>query len=107
MIQLNNNLLEEIGLGSLPDKEKKSLLDHIYETLETRVGMRLAERMTEKQFDEFESFYRANDEKGAYNWLQTNFPNYKEVVQEEFDKLKKEVASSAKQILEASEDKKD
>jgi len=36
--------------------------------------------------------------------LQTNFPNYKEVVQEEFDKLKKEVTENSSQILDASKD---
>lgn len=107
MIQLNDNLLQEIGLGSLPQQERVSLLNHMYETLETRVGMRLAEQMSEEQFDEFEKFYQSKDDKGAYNWLQTNFPNYKVVVQEEFDKLKKEVELSATQIIEASQDKKE
>ncbi len=107
MIQLNDNLLQEIGLGSLPQQERVSLLNHMYETLETRVGMRLAEQMSEEQFDEFEKFYQSKDDKGAYNWLQTNFPNYKAVVQEEFDKLKKEVELSATQIIEASQDKKE
>lgn len=107
MIEINDNLLQEIGLGSLPKGEKVSLLNHIYETLETRVGMRLAEQMTEKQLEEFEKFFQAKDEKGAYGWLQTNFPNYREVVQQEFDKLKLEVKTSAKDILSASEQQED
>ena len=103
MIQINDALLDEIGLASLPQEEKRSLLSHIYETLELRVGMRLADQMTNEQLDEFEKYFEARDDKGAFNWLETNFPNYKEIVQEEFDKLKVEVAQSAPQILSASQ----
>ena len=103
MLRIDNSLLQEIGLGSLPDTEKNSLLKHIYDTLEMRVGMRLADQMTNEQLDEFESYYEAKDDQGAFKWLETNFPNYKDIVQEEFDKLKAEIAQSAPQILSASQ----
>jgi hypothetical protein len=102
MIQINDNLLLEIGLGQLPQTEKRGLLNHIYETLELRVGMRLADQMSNQQLDEFERYFEAKDDKGAFTWLESNFPNYKDIVQEEFDKLKAEVAQSAPQILSAS-----
>ena len=104
MIQINDNLLKEVGLGDLPQEERVALLNHIYETLELRVGMRLAEQMNEKQFDEFEQFFQSKDDKGAYNWLQTNFPNYKDVVAAELDTLKNEVQSNAPMILAASQE---
>ena len=103
MIQINDALLTEIGLGSLPQEEKRGLLNHIYETLELRVGMRLADQMSNEQLDEFEKYFEARDDKGAFNWLETNFPNYKDIVQQEFDKLKAEVSQSAPQILAASQ----
>src|ERR1700712_5608922 len=103
MLKIDNNLLEELGLGGLPDAEKNSLLKHIYETLEMRVGMRLADQMTNEQLDEFEQYFEAKDDAGAFKWLESNFPNYKDIVQEEFDKLKAEVAQTAPQILAASQ----
>src|SRR5476649_1163351 len=102
MLKIDNSLLEELGLVSLPDAEKNRLLKHIYETLEMRVGMRLADQMSNEQLDEFEQYFEAKDDAGAFRWLETNFPNYKDVVQEEFDKLKGEVYQSAPQILGAS-----
>jgi hypothetical protein len=102
MIKLDNNLLEELGLGTLPAPEKDKFLKHIYETLEMRVGTRLAERMTDQQLDEFETFIENKDDAGAFHWLETNFPNYKEVVAEEFDKLKAEIKAVAPDILGAS-----
>ena len=102
MFQLDDNLLQELGLGSLPPAEKNKMLTHIYETLELRVGMRLAEQMSDAQLDEFEGFIDRNDEAGALHWLETNFPDYKKVVAEELDKLKSEIKAQAPAILEAT-----
>lgn len=103
MFKLDNALLEELGLGTLPAEEKNRMLNHIYETLEMRVGMKLAEKMTNEQLDEFEGFIDKNDEEGALKWLSSNFPNYKQVVADELDKLKAEIKASSEQIVEASQ----
>ena len=103
MLKIDNSLLEEIGLAALPEAEKNSFLKHIYETLEMRVGIRLADQMSNEQLDEFEQYFEAKDDAGAFKWLETNFPNYKDIVQQEFDKLKGEVAQTAPQILAASQ----
>ena len=102
MFKLDNTLLEELGLGSLPADEKAKMLNHIYETLEMRVGMKLAERMTNEQLDEFEAFIDRNDEPGALKWLETNFPDYKQVVAEQLDVLKAEIKQNAPAIVAAS-----
>ena len=101
MFKLDNALLEELGLGSLPADEKNKMLAQIYETLEMRVGMKLAEQMTNEQLDEFEGFIDRNDEAGALTWLETNFPNYKQVVAEELEKLKAEIKATSAHIIAA------
>jgi hypothetical protein len=98
-LKLDNNLIDELGLGSLPEQEKQLLLRQIYEKLEMNVGVRLADQMSNDQLDEFEKFVDANDDKGAFQWLETNFPNYKDVVNEEFEKLKVEIKQYAPQML--------
>ena len=100
MFKLDNNFLTDLGLGDLPASEKNQMLSHIYETLEMRVGIKLASKMTDAQLDEFESYINNNDQAGALKWLETNFPNYKDVVAEELNKLKGEIKESAPQILE-------
>src|SRR6185503_19754195 len=102
MFQLDDNLLRELGLGDLPAAEKNKMLAHIYETLELRVGMKLAEQMSDAQLDEFESFIDRNDEAGALKWLETNFPDYKQVVADELEKLKAEIKQQAPQIIQAT-----
>ena len=66
MFKLDNTLLEELGLGGLPAEEKNKMLAHIYETLEMRVGMKLAEQMTNEQLDEFESFIKSFKEANCF-----------------------------------------
>lgn len=103
MIKLNDDLLRELGLDSLPLEEKKRMLAHIYETLEMRVGMKLAQQMTDQQLDEFEQFIKSNDEAGALHWLETKFPHYKDVVAAEFENLKAEIRQVAPQILASAQ----
>jgi len=77
MFQLDDNLLQELGLGVLPPAEKNRMLAHIYETLELRVGMKLAEQMSDAQLDEFEGFIDGNLDH-ASNYLNNNFPNWQQ-----------------------------
>lgn len=102
MFKLDNNFLIELGLGSLPADEKNKMLSHIYETLEMRVGMKLAEQMTDAQLDEFEAYINRNDEAGALSWLESNFPDYKQVVADELEKLKNEIKAVAPSIVTES-----
>lgn len=103
MFKLDENLLKELGLGELPTEEKNKMLAHIYETLEMRVGVKLADQMSDEQLDEFESYVNKEDQEGALKWLETNFPDYKQVVANELDGLKKEVKASAEQIVAAAQ----
>lgn len=102
MFKLDENLLNELGLGALPTEEKNKMLAHIYETLEMRVGMTLAKQMTDAQLDEFEAYVNKDDQKGALTWLETNFPDYKKVVANELEGLKSEIKATSEDIVAAS-----
>lgn len=103
MFKLDDNLLIELGLGSLPNVEKNRMLSHIYETLEMRVGMKLAQQMSNDQLNEFEKLIDQNNEAGALKWLETNFPDYKQVVASELESLKTEIKTEAPKIIAAIE----
>lgn len=105
MLKLDNNLLEELGLGSLPEDQKRSMLQHIYETLELRVGTNLANQMSDQQLEEFEKFIDDGGDANqaeALKWLETNLPNYKEVVNQVFEALKGEIKQMAPQLVASS-----
>jgi hypothetical protein len=110
--KLDDQLLEELGLAALPPHDKQALLRQILETLEMRVGTTLASHMSDAQLDEFERLMPAEGdnqatiqqkEQQALKWLESNFPNYKQVVNDELEKLKSEISQSAPQILAASQ----
>lgn len=112
MFKLDDNLLRELGLGELPAQEKNRMLAHIYETLEMRVGMKLAQGMSDDQLREFEQLMplehdsieiKKDKEQQALRWLETNFPDYKKVVADELEKLKNEIKEAAPQILASSQ----
>ncbi|HUB93016.1 MAG TPA: DUF5663 domain-containing protein [Verrucomicrobiae bacterium] len=105
MLKLDNDLLNELGLGSLPEDQKRAMLQHIYDTLELRVGTNLANQMTDRQLEEFEKFIDDNGDANqdqALQWLEANLPHYKQVVNDVFEALKLEIKQMAPQILAAS-----
>ena len=102
MLKIDNHMLQDLGLGDLPKEEKNKLLNHVYETLEMRVGTTLAAKMSNTQLDEFETFIDANNEAGALKWLETNFPDYKKVVANELEKLKVELKNGVGEIIKAA-----
>ncbi len=77
MFQLDDKFLQDVGLGELPDDQKKMFLDHFREQLELRVGTKLSEGLSDAQLEEFESFIDRKDDK-VNAWLAANVPNYEE-----------------------------
>jgi len=102
MIRLDRALLEELGLGALEGAVAKAFLEHIYETLEMRVGTELASAMSDEQLSEFEVFIDSGaeeDESAALAWLEDNLPSYRVVVGGVFEALKEEIRGLAPAIL--------
>lgn len=55
MFQLDDQFLTDIGLGDLPEDQRKPFLQHVYDQLEYRVGISLSEGMSDAQLEEFEA----------------------------------------------------
>lgn len=107
-LQLDDNFLQDLGLGGLPDDQKQAFLQHVLETLELRVGTKLSEGLTDEQLEAFEKLtpdpsdspqVAEEKQRKALQWLETNRPNYRQVVAEELENLKNEIRSNAGNIL--------
>ncbi len=77
MFRLDDNFLEELGLGGLPPEQKQAFLQHIYSELEMRVGERLTDGMSDELLDEFGYFVDMNQD-GMTTWFNENLPDYSE-----------------------------
>ncbi len=77
MFQLDDQFLQDIGLADLPDEQKGPFLQHVYDQLEYRVGVRLSEGMTDAQLEEFESIIDRKPEV-VQGWIAQYAPNYTE-----------------------------
>lgn len=95
MIEINVEWLRELGVSEdVSAYDLNRLLRFAYQTLEMRVGIELADQMTNDQLDEFEGYFQAKDDAGAFQWLEANFPNYKDIVQNQFGLLTDEMRAA-------------
>lgn len=100
MFQLDDKFLQSVGLGDLPDDQKQAFLQHTYETLEERVGTRLASSLSEAQLEEFEGFATHNEEK-INAWLNENVPNYQD--EEDYKQLAASAPDNVPPLVVAAE----
>lgn len=95
MFQLDDQFLQDVGLGGMPDDQKQAFLQHIYSELELRVGTKLSEGLSDDQMAEFESFIDRNAET-VEAWFSAHLPNYAE--QQDYQQLKSGAPESASQL---------
>ncbi|HWZ65511.1 MAG TPA: DUF5663 domain-containing protein [Patescibacteria group bacterium] len=99
MIKLDDDFLASLGLAGMSTDDKKAFLQHIYEELELRVGVELSKGLTDQQLEEFGTIMDSGDQAESLKWLETNCPNYKDVVASELEKLKQEIISNKDQLV--------
>ena len=86
-LQLDAQRLDRLGYRGLTSAQVNELLDELYNAGEEIVGFKLAGLMSNQHLDEFEVFVDADDSDAAFKWLESNFPNYREIVEETFEYL--------------------
>ena len=75
MFQLDDNFLQQVGLGGLPEDQKQAFLAYFREQLEFRVGTKLSDGLSESQLSEFEAFMNRNMDI-TNQWVTANVPDY-------------------------------
>ncbi|GHU08343.1 hypothetical protein FACS189431_4420 [Alphaproteobacteria bacterium] len=94
--KLDNQFLVDLGLGDLPEDQKKAFLQHIYSELEIRVGEKLTQGMSDAMLDEFGYFVDKNlDQMKA--WLAAHVPDY--TAQPDYQKLQQRAVDTDEATL--------
>ena len=79
----------------MPEAQRKAFLDYVEEELEVRVGRKISEGISEEKLREFEM---ASKEE-ALRWLEENKPNFREIIRETVEELKREITENRDKIL--------
>lgn len=79
------DVLWDLGYRSMTRAQVTDSLNEIMDTLELRVGTRLAELLDSNQLARFERIIDGHDEMGALVWLRQNIPNYRDFVSSEYE----------------------
>ena len=98
IIQIDDELLDTVGLPLLPDELRAVMLEYIGRTLDVRVTASLRAQMSDEQREEFQRLSDLGDTPTRL-WLERNFPTYISVMEEEFDNLCADIRSVAADIL--------
>ena len=95
-MEFNEQFLQEMGLSSMPEEQKKKFLAYIQEELEIRIGERIAMGLTETQLNEFDMI---SDQSEATKWLEKNRPDYREIVARTIEEMKQEIRTNRDKLV--------
>lgn len=75
MFQIDDRFLTDAGLGALSAEDRAGLLQHLYETLELRVGTQLSHGLSDAQLEEFECIID-RDVDVMVAWVERHAPHF-------------------------------
>lgn len=95
-MRIDDEFMEEVGLGAMPEAEKQAFMKHAEEELEVRVGQAVGADLTDEQMREFDGI---EDLSEATQWLEQNAPNFRETVAHVYEMFKQELINERQHIL--------
>lgn len=98
-MQIDDEFMEEVGLGAMPEAEKQAFMKHAEEELEVRVGQGVGAGLTDEQMREFDQIEDLDE---AMRWLDSNAPDFREVVAQIYEAFKQEIIGERQSILNAA-----
>lgn len=99
-ITLDDQTLKELGLDGFSETEKNAILKRIYESLELRIGSRIAQKVSEEELKKFTEMTEQGKDEEAAQWLKEQVPEYQDIANEELDKIKQEIKDTSRNIME-------
>lgn len=88
LVQLDDELLKELGFDEFPDEEKQAILATMAKNLELKMGLRIAETLSDNQLEELNNLIGEGKDSEAQQFLRDNVTNYEEIAREELQKYK-------------------
>jgi succinate dehydrogenase flavin-adding protein (antitoxin of CptAB toxin-antitoxin module) len=90
---INDKFLEEAGILIADPVTRLSKIDYLMGKLETMVSNKIAHELSEEDLNELERLMESDGEEDPLEWLVEKFPQYRAVVQAQYNKLQAELKS--------------
>jgi hypothetical protein len=91
-----------LALGiNLEDKDVDSLITHLNETVEERIGAEITEALDDAQLGELVKLQETASDEEIGAWIAEHVPDYKEIVQDNIDIVIGELADGADDVNKA------
>ena len=90
MFDIANNaeFLQAIGIADAPEDVKTKLIAGIEDLAKQRLTTKISDKITDEQAEEFGQI---TDEDQAKQWLDTNVPDFQDLVTEVFAEIKNDI----------------
>ena len=88
--EILDDLIKDLGIDKLDAEKQADVLNQLYDTLQMRVGARLAEDLTEEQAAKIEEASKKSEAE-AQAALMEVVPNYDELVADELEGMRQEL----------------
>lgn len=79
----------------LTDDKMTSLLDHLNEELNERVGTSLLEELSDEQIEEYNELSKTAEGDQIGEWLSSKIPEFSQIIQDEIDIILGDIAEKA------------
>lgn len=87
MFELSEEFLVDVGIATMPEPARSTLVSNIQKMIQTRINIKLADQLTDEKVDELERISTSVDD--AKWWLGENMPKYEST--SEFEQFKQQV----------------
>lgn len=95
---LSSNIIEELGIESLPDDKKAVLVASMIDLIQKRIVVRLIEGLSEDDLGKFADIVETKDPEALAQFANSHGKNLEEITKEETIKLKSEMIERGKVI---------
>jgi hypothetical protein len=94
-VKIDKYYLDSIGIRFETEEETQAFAEIVQSELEVRIGTEIASRLSDEQLDEFDMYIDSYD---AGEWLEENCPDYRDIVDNETERMEEELISNRSMI---------
>jgi protein-tyrosine-phosphatase len=94
-VKIDKYYLDSIGIRFETEEETQAFAEIVQSELEIRIGTEIASRLSDEQLDEFDMCIESDD---AREWLEENCPDFRDIVDNETERMEEELISNISMI---------